>query len=303
MNTILLLVIIIAVSIAILHALQRFVWAPKLRREAEAAPRITQDEAQSFWQEIEKATLPILKANVQNRRPQSPQESRIGGAPLAIGQDRTWPRGAFDGFPMTFVAQINFAECTQMEDFPTVGILQIFSSFDSLDETGGCEMEIRWEPTPTTNDLLQIPDELRKSNKQTSDFSEKARCNGLPLQFELGKAAGNPLSWPHEQNSLIYENRLPENDTVSKILDDWEAKADRIVEGYGTHWVGGHPRFVQVDVREDNSEHQHLDRVLFHLGFDKEINLGDAGEANVMISQKALLQKDFQKAYLTWDCS
>ena len=81
MNTILLLVIIIAVSIAILHALQRFVWAPKLRREPEAALRITQDEAQSFWQEIEKATLPILKANVQNRRPQSPQESRIGGAP------------------------------------------------------------------------------------------------------------------------------------------------------------------------------------------------------------------------------
>jgi len=302
MSTILTYAAIIVVFFVIVHSLDRFVWAPKRRREAEAAPRITLAEAQSFWQAIEADTLPIATVVLQPRSPQSPQESRIGGAPLAIGNQSVWPRGKTDSFPMALIVQINFGEVPEIEDFPTHGILQIFSSLDVIDENDGCERVIVWDPDPQADELLEIPEELRKTTRRNRDFSEKARRVGLPLLFERSVAPGNPYNWPFEEKDLFFENRLPENDEVAAIMEDWENRTDRILKGYKDHWVGGHPSFVQGDVRNGHPELQHLDRVLFHLGCDDEINLGDSGELNVMISRKALLQRDFQKAYLTWDC-
>jgi len=302
MNTVLYYAVVIAAFFAIVHLLDRFVWQPKRRKEAEAAPRITLAEAQSFWNDIEKSALPIAKAIVQNRPPLTPQESRIGGAPLAIGSDESWPRNANSGFPMTLVAQINFAELPQMGEFPKRGILQIFSSFEMIDDTGACDRIIRWDADPQTDELLKIPSEIQKNTRQTKDFSETARCVGLPLAFAAGTAPGNPYNWPFEANNPTIENRLPENEEVAAILEDWEDRSDRILTEYGDHWVGGHPSFVQIDVRGANPACRHLDRVLFHLGCDNEINLGDSGELNVMISGEALQKRNFQKAYLTWDC-
>ena len=239
----------------------------------------------------------------RSRAPNSSQESRIGGAPLAIGEDTSWPRDAYDGFPMVFVAQLNFSELPHLEGFPTRGVLQIFSSFAIVDDTGACDLVIRWHTDPQTEELLTIPEEIQKTTRQTRDFSERARRVGLPLIFESDMALGNPYNWPFEANDPSMDNRLPESDEVATIIDEWEARSERIVKGYGDHWVGGHPSFVQVDVRGSHPECQHLDRVLFHLGYDDDVNLGDSGELNVMISREALMLRDFHKAYLTWDCS
>ncbi len=302
MSTVAFIFILVIFTIIIVYILDKLVWGPQRKREAEAAPRITLDEVQQFWGAIEKDALPIAKAKVQERAPRMSTESRIGGAPLAICDDISWPRSADEGSPMALVAQINFAEVPPMEDFPTLGILQIFSSFDTIDDLNSCEHVIRWEPDPQTDQLLEIPEKIVKTTRDTRAFSERTRRLGLPLVFESGVALGNPFNWPYEEHNVFLENRLPENDEVAAILNDWEDRSDRIVDAYGTHWVGGHPGFVQGDVRDDFPELRHLDRVLFHLGCDKDISIGDAGELNVMISREALLQRDFQKAYVTWDC-
>ncbi|SHH84983.1 YwqG family protein [Marivita hallyeonensis] len=303
MDTVLFYAAVIATLFAAPWLMNRLVWQPRLRREAEGAPRITLAEAQSFWNAIEECALPIAKAIVQSRPPSSPQESRIGGAPLAIGQDTSWPRNPHNDFPMAFVAQVNFSELPRLEGFPTRGVLQIFSSFEMIDDTGECDRVIRWEPDPQTDQLLVVPDEIQKTTRQTRDFSEKARRVGLPLIFEPDVAPGNPYNWPFEESDPSMENRLPESEEVAAFMDNWEARTEQIVNGYGDHWVGGHPRFVQQDVRASCPECQNLNRILFHMGCDDEINLGDGGELNVMISREALLQRDFQKAYLTWDCA
>lgn len=303
MSTIFYWAFVIAAFFAVIHLLDRFVWQPKRRKEAETAPRVTLAEVKSFWADIEKSALPIAKAAVQDRPPLTPQESRIGGAPLAIGDDAVWPRNADSGFPMALVAQLNFADLPQIEGFPKRGILQIFSSFEMIDDTGACDRVIRWDPDPQTNELIEIPSEIRKNTRQTSDFSETARCVGLPLAFAAGTAHGNPYNWPFEENDPTMENRLPENEEVAAILEAWEDRSERIVAGYGDHWVGGHPSFIQHDFRGEFPACRHLDRVLFHMGCDDQINLGDGGVLNVMINNEALVQRDFQKAYLTWDCS
>ena len=295
--------VVIAAFFAVFHLLDRFAWQPKRRKEAEAAPRVTLAEVKSFWADIEKSALPVAKAAVQDRPPLTPQESRIGGAPLAIGNDAVWPRNADSGFPMALVAQLNFSDMPQIEGFPKRGILQIFSAFEMIDKIGACDRVIRWDPDPQTNELIEIPSEIRTKTRQTGDFSETARCVGLPLAFAAGTAYGNPYNWPFAENDPTMENRLPENEEVTAILEAWEDRSERIVAGYGNHWVGGHPSFVQYDIRGEFPACRHLDRVLFHLGCDHHINLGDGGLLNVMISNEALAHRDFQKAYLTWDCS
>ncbi len=302
MTSLLPLIALIAIFIATMYTLNRFVLEPKRRREAEAAPRITLSEVQSFWTRIEESSLPIAKAEVQVGTV-VPNGNRIGGAPLAIGDDMSWPRSAQSDFPMALVAQLNFSEVPAIDDFPTQGVLQIFTSFNMIDDFGGCERVIRWDPDPQTDEVLEIPEEMLKTTRQTRDFSERARRSGLPLVFKADTAPASPFNWPHEAKNPIYENRLPESDEVATILDNWEDRSDEIHNGYGDHWVGGHPSFIQEDVRLTYQEGRHLDRVIFHLGCDDDINLGDGGEANIMISQEALLNRDFQKAFLTWDCS
>lgn len=284
---------------AIAHLLDFFIWSPKRRREAEAAPRITLCEVNQFWESIERDALPMAKAHVQARAPTHPQESRIGGQPLAICNGAAWPWSG--DFPMAFVAQINFSEMTALDEFPKQGILQIFTSFE-YEGDGSHIRVIRWEPNPSTEDLLEIPKEVRKTTRQTRDISERARCVGLPLEFARHFAPANPYNWPYDERDPIYENRLAGSDDVQRILDGWEDRSEAIRASYGDHWVGGHPSFVQTDIRHD-PDLQYLDRVLFHLGCDDDINLGDSGELNVLIAIDDLVARNFEKAYLTWDCS
>jgi uncharacterized protein YwqG len=272
------------------------------RKEALAAPRITLAETQAYWDAVDQAALPKAKIEVQNREPASPHESRIGGRPLAIGADPAWPLSAKDGAPLHLIAQINFAELPETPDFPNRGILQIFSSFDMLDASGACERVIRWDPDPDTDALLPLPKELTQQTQH--DFlSDKARRRGLPIAFHADMAPANPYNRDFEECDLLYGNRLPESQKVKQILDQWEHRCDAIVEGYGTHWLGGHPNFIQSDIRSESPENARLDRVVLHLGFDTDIRLGDGGEMNVLISRGALLVRDFDKIFLTWDCS
>lgn len=53
-----------------------------------------------------------------------PLASRIGGMPW-LAEDEFWPTGA-DGAPMTFLAQINFAEIPATEGVPAHGLLRLF---------------------------------------------------------------------------------------------------------------------------------------------------------------------------------
>ncbi len=301
MTTLIFFASLIAGFIVFGFLMNRFVWEPQRRREEEAAPRITLEEVRSFWDAVEADTLPMAKATVQKREPSSPQESRIGGPPLALDADATWPRSASNDFPMAFIAQVNFAEILELEDFPTKGILQIFTSFDMIDETNACEHVIRWDPDPVGQEMMDVPEEILGRGR-TWYYSEKARKTGIHIAFEKAMAVGDPANWPYAEEMLSYPNRLPESDEISEKMSAREKRVDRIIAGYGTHWVGGHPRFVQYDVRTEVPATRHLDRVLMHVGADDEVNLGDIGLLNVLISREDLLRRNFDKAYLTWDC-
>jgi uncharacterized protein YwqG len=208
---------------------------------------------------------------------------------------------------MAFLAQINFSEMPRMKGFPASGMVQIFSSFEWFEETNTCEVIVKWDEIAAQAHCLEIPEVfLNKDRKDWFsgpwDFPLKMRQDGLPIEFDTRLALGNPFNWPFEEKDPTLENRLPENDEVRAILEDWEERSDQIIRNYSDHWVGGQPAFVQYDVRQHYTDLQHLDRVLLHLGSDELINIGDGGMINVMISQADLAARRFESAVLTWDC-
>lgn len=276
----------------------------RMKRQAEAAPRIRLDEVKPLWDQLESEARPFAMAHVVSDVDPNPFGSRIGGAPLALSAEAEWPVSQWSGRPMVLLAQINFSELPALEDFPTTGILQVFTSFEGLPDGWGCERVIFWDPHPNSERLLEIPEAVqeKRGKHEIGYFSEKARRVGLSLDFEEATAKANPLIWPYiEEGGVFFENRLPENDEVAEVIASWNDRADEIYESYGTHWIGGYPRFVQADVRESHPEHQSLDRILLHIGPDVDVDIADSGEANLMISRENLLKRDFDKAVLTWD--
>jgi uncharacterized protein YwqG len=203
---------------------------------------------------------------------------------------------------MLHIVQINFSELPEIKEFPSQSVLQIFSSLDFDDTVMGKEHIIRWDPSPSSETLLNAPEDLEKSATKYSKILDKALNAGLPLTFERHETKANPFNWPYEERNPVYQNRLPENAKVKALLEDWETKTDEIRESYDIDWVGGHPDFVQEDERIGGAEFRHLNRVIFHLGHNKDVNIGDSGKINVMINSEDLTKKNFTKAHLLWDC-
>lgn len=272
-----------------------------LLRKMRAAPRVTKAEVDRFWAAVHAASLPMAKIRPSAKAPPKAHQSRIGGRAFAGGQ--AWPVSPRDGRPMLFLAQINFADLPQIEDFPASGLLQVFVSCDGQGNIESTEAEedrvLRWFSEPAGDETLPLPSML-DDLKKPGTLSRRALAEGIALNFKSAEAKGNPYS--NQLGALLPDvtRQLGETKTVQAALDRLDAKCEAIVEGYGTHWVGGHPRFVQDAPRDDVGA---LDRVLLHLGFDDDVCLGDAGELNLLISKQDLQRRDFSRALCYWDCA
>jgi len=291
-------------SLGVVFAISMLVVSRIQDRKRRAAPRITQSELDGYWGAIHAARLPFAKIYVGADHPLLAAQSRIGGLPFAEMGRETWPSGGVDGLPMQFLAQINFADMAGLDGFPAKGLLQLFGAVDERGALDNLEdpsaRVLRWFPDPQGDRTLPLPDSL--ATAKHSVFSKRALHEGLTLGFELGQAPGNPSNDEFLDLAPDDRSRMGETEAVQAQLG--RAFADKeahILEGYGAHWVGGHPSFTQNDVRID-PETRKLDRVVLHLGFDDNVCLGDAGELNLLISKEDLAGQDFSNAVCFWDC-
>jgi len=125
---------------------------------------------------------------------------------------------------------------------------------------------------------------------------ERAFRFGLGLRFEPSQAPGNCDNDEFDALAPDDFNRMGETETVAAQLGTaFTEKRDQTREGNGVHWVGGHPSFVQNDVRGD-PENRALDRVLLHLGVDDDVCIGDSGELNLLISKEDLADLAFERS-------
>ncbi|SMX27896.1 hypothetical protein TRP8649_02007 [Pelagimonas phthalicica] len=269
------------------------------------APRITQDEIDALKQAQDQSRLPRVRIENTALPPADNVQSRLGGAPTADETHRHWPVTEETGMPMLFLAQINFSETQPLPDFPDSGILQLFAGIETdgrlvFTEDPG-SFELRYLPNPEADDTMALPFQLENVPKHSA-LSKEALLEGRALRFEADTAIASIHHSSLDRFRQDWHNRLPESDDIGAQLEAFEKAEELESAAAPTHWVGGHPDFVQEDVRFD-PDWQEMDRVLLHLGFDDDLCLGDAGMLNVMITQEDLRNRAFDKAICTWDCS
>jgi uncharacterized protein YneF (UPF0154 family) len=280
-----------------------FFFDRKRRRDMEARPRITQAEVQAVldWMGAEELRLPPVKLLPRTDRVPGPLQSRIGGAPWGRSAS-DWPRDERDT-PLRFIAQLNFAEMPPLPGYPTQGLLQFFVHTDSDENTWkGREGEphlLRWIDRPSGGEVLITPPE--HLGRRTFPFSsEVARGVGLALDYEPDSLRPSPYAEPVRGIIPDTDERLPENAKVAELLQRIDEMDTKLQEAYGDHWIGGHPSFIQYDVRNDAGLAD-LDRVLLHLGPDEHVSIGDSGVLNFLIRVEDLEARRFEKAVFTYD--
>lgn len=270
-----------------------------------AKPLVTVEEFETLRAKLDAATLPMMKL-VPVDRETAPAESRLGGGPWVPSAQDSWPVGA-DGRPLAFIAQLDCSRI-RLPGFPEHGLLQFFENWDEQVAPGlGVEICARpliiWHEVTEGGAVLPVPDPL--ANRKNSIFhTEAARIRGLALDMQPAQAPGNPYNWPFSEEGVNADvmDRNPSDEAARARRDGWETEMEMIRAGYGTHWVGGHPSFVQEDVRYD-PDLQGYDRVLLHIGWDDDVHIGDSGEMNVLIRQDDLEARRFDQAILTGDCA
>ncbi|MBA0048535.1 DUF1963 domain-containing protein [Mycobacteroides sp. LB1] len=232
--------------------------------------------------------LSELGADAVSLRPESGdpdiRSSYLGGHPY-WPEGSQWPN--YRGEPMSFVCQINFAEVPQLPGFPGEGLLQWFVGSDDVagmtfDDTQGTRgFEVRWitdlsapstryvsYPTPSYGDCGQtLFGVVGRCPGYDAPYSFQ-ELNPLPYRivFELVKTL--PDSALHFTDAQRETFRTALKNAGVAVKDDppailrahfddlsyvWREKVFYKLSDTGSIWwgahIGGHPKFIQDDVR------------------------------------------------------
>jgi len=228
--------------------------------------------------------------------------SKVGGYPyLPVGDE--YPIGK-NGEPMEFLAQINFAQMPQLQDYPTAGILEFFIELDEygwgLDYDNPLESGVRViyyeDLTKKPQTSFEALDRIR--DEDVSPISKDEFVMSFEKSFEVASledyASYIPLGDDKFEHYLGLDLMV---DSDAELIDAY----DKAFKCDG-HKVGGYAFFTQQDPRfYENREYSEL---LFQLDSDDSADImwGDGGIANFFIKPEDLKRRDFSKILYNWDC-
>jgi uncharacterized protein YwqG len=213
-------------------------------------------------------------------------QSKFLGKPY-LPKTTQYPKDKLDN-PMILLAQINFAETPQLENYPTEGILQFFiSPTEWYDMT---DYKVLFHKTVENEyqiDFSFLTEEL---------YDESPVYCEHKLTFEkiIEYGGYEDFRFNMDFNGESYY------DFQEKLTNEQKAEMDNILHGIG-HKIGGYAYFTQSDIRGYN-EKKKEDILLLQIDSDEEIMFGDSGVGNIFIDPKSLKEKDFDKAWFNWDC-
>lgn len=190
-----------------------------------------------FRTSIQQATKPFVKLTRHLNEPIGMINSKLGGAPY-LPYTSDYPMDD-RGYPLLFIAQVNFAEVPPLEHYPTTGVLQFF-----LSSVNAQACTARYFPHPDSN-----PDEciseadlllLMKMGHPNRPWEPPITRPGR-LQFELGAAPPDVTDYHFEQ-CFANDRLLLTDDTLQRAYREYTDPAR-------CHKLGGYGRFVQGDPR------------------------------------------------------
>jgi len=191
--------------------------------------------------------------------------------------------------PMLLAAQLNFEETPKLSDFPENGILQLFlSGTDWYDE----ESKIVYHS------------KAEMGNEFTVDFSfiNQEAYEEMPIlkvhQLKFKKSIENGGFEDCQFNFQFGD--LDRYEFTENLNEKEEKEFDQYFDTDG-HKIGGYATFTQSDPRDYKGRNKE-DVQILQIDSEENIIFGDAGLGHVFISKESLINRDFDKAYFTWDC-
>ena len=227
--------------------------------------------------------IPALKDNLDKKA------SKFLGIPF-YPKSKIYPKDK-NGKPMLLAAQLNFEEIPKLSNFPENGILQLFlSGTDWYDEESKVVYHNKTEiEEEFLNDFSFISEEdyeempIQIVHKLKFDKSiENGGLEDCQFDFQFGD-----LDWL---------------DFIEKLSEKEEKEFDNYFEA-GGHKLGGYAEFTQSDPRDYGGSSRNKDDVhLLQIDSEEDIIFGVVGIGHVFINIESLKNREFEKAYFTWDC-
>lgn len=236
-------------------------------------------------------------------------QSKAGGRGY-LPKEQGYPTNE-EGDPLSLLAQINFAEMPQMENYPEFGLLAFY--VDVQDDLYGLNFE---NPTRQEGFRVFYFDDLGNvsltAEEQDMFFVDIDKTNIYPIVDGEYKITGQVSDQILLHDSIEFEQEFGYSffDLSEHILGGDEEKAEKLYNLMSEEsQLGGYPFFTQEDPRT-YTENPHHDTLLFQLDSeyneeDGGINIlwGDSGVGNFFINKQDLINRDFSNILYNWDCS
>lgn len=235
-------------------------------------------------------------------------QSKAGGRGY-LPKEQGYPTNE-EGDPLSLLAQINFAEMPQMENYPEFGLLAFY--VDYQDGVYGLDFHNQTEQKGFRVFFFEdLGEECLTAEEQDVFFEGVDEDEFYPVVYGEFKITGQVTDQILLEDSYDFENEFGNDfyDLADQIFsEDNDMSYELQLLAKKTSQVGGYPYFIQQDPRK-YSDIPHHDTLLFQLvSEDLDRNTiaviwGDSGVGNFFINKQDLINHDFSNILYNWDCS
>jgi len=292
------------------------------------------DKIKQLLEDFKVATsIPSIKLNVSKKANIAITDSKLGGNPY-LPKDYVYPSTS-EGVPLKLLAQLNFSQLPQLENFPKEGIIQFYVLPDGVVGLGEEDRFLQQESYKIIYHKEVLPASLQMHDFPQIRLIDNGYGTWFPFEGEfylsgsLDKCHMTTSTYEFEQaltdfskergmESLLapfFCTRADAQKNMSNAeFEEFDRKRQLLINlVYDTmgndeaHRISGYPAFTQEDPRGYNVSLQSLDVLLFQLASeyvagDYEIMWGDMGVANFLINSDKLKNCDFSEVLYTWGC-
>lgn len=223
------------------------------------------------------------------------------------------------GRPLSFLAQVNFADVPPLPGYPESGIVQFYISNDEDYSKHVWGLQFYKEKPYDAQaqfDLQQSQDYFRvvwhdniiTNLDQLDDSVPSTRSGYLPIDDEAKLTFTKGTSFP-TPDDYRFEKTFGVNGY--SFFDRFGADAGDVFDRYYSHvaprsiaWVGGYAYFTQTDPRETEPDDDWILLLEIQSSMTNEqpsVMWGDAGIGAFFIRRDDLRRKDFSRVLYAWD--
>lgn len=230
-------------------------------------------------------------------------DNKIGGFPF-LPAGESFPTDSH-GIPMSLLLQINCRDI-DLPEFPTDGVLEIFTSSSLLSSPFECQ--VKYFPESTS---FRLP--FPRAYCTDGVLRDKGTDVGYQIAVHHQPSFISPSDCQYDQllADAIFEVLRVKVDAgcdLNSLFPDVKDVMDIFMHSFPSEphiAIGSYPDFIQDDPRPFNKLPNSPNTCLFKLDsvYDlSKFSVGDAGILCVFISDEDLAAKNFSNAIISWDC-